>query len=82
MLLSKLTLCVTLENLYLIFGHGNESLSWHSDMRHLVEACTLLEYGFFSSRLFTVVDAIVLAVFCEVLPTCCMCRLCLMCVCV
>ena len=36
MLLNKLTMCITLENLYLIFGHGNESLSWHSDMRHLV----------------------------------------------
>ena len=29
-------MCITLENLYLIFGHGNKSLSWHSDMRHLV----------------------------------------------
>ena len=36
MLLNKLTTCITLENLYLIFGHGNESLSWHSDMRQLV----------------------------------------------
>ena len=38
------------------------------------------EYGFFNSRLFTVIDAIVLQVFCEVLPTCGMCHLCLMCV--
>ena len=50
-------------------------------MRHLVESCTVPEYGFFNSRLFTVIDAIVLQVFCEVLPTCGMCHLCLMCVC-
>ena len=68
------------ESLCFIFGHGNGSLSWHSDMRHLVESCTLPEYGFFNNRLFTVIDAIVLQVCCEVLPTYGMCHLCLKCV--
>ena len=35
-------------------------------MRHSVEFCSVPEYGFFNSRLFTVFDAIMLEVFCEV----------------
>ena len=46
-------MCITLENLYLIFGHGNESISWHSDKRHLV---LVRQFSFFVGAEVNVTD--------------------------